>query len=534
MVYDSYKFKNRLNYSNKIDSVHCIVGENGSGKTRLINSIFEKDKETVYRFYRDVDDILNYSFVKYSASLELNVLRKLPNGSLDISNSKFLNIMNLAQLNREDSIKQVKVIIDYYRKRNEGTKWQDLIELSDKTVSLRLNQVGEGINSYDEFYLKGNLFHKDVERKIYEILKHIEQTQKRVIKVLMRKFFAIFREIILSELEVEQVSIIFNEIDSKTISPTENFYIYLRTFIKRNAKLKISQLRDFFEVLRDVINSIGKDFTFTKDNDIKLLKKILKSLNNDGPSVSISQEVFSVLEFKWNGLSSGELALINLLGRLNSVKSNLSSSKILVLLDEFDLGLHPEWQRNWVNRVLPIIGKIMKKRNGAVRVILSTHSPIILSDFLAEDVIYLPEEPNKKLKTFGQNIYSLFKNSFFLEAPKGAFSQQIIEDLLKIFGNSSNDVLIQERAAYEEFISKYSLQFDKETPGYEAREFFEELIDMIGEDIIRNHLKKQIKKVRWNNDQKDSLDYEKKIEKLKEQIKELKEKILKPEEENND
>ena len=66
------------------------------------------------------------------------------------------------------------------------------------------------------------------------------------------------------------------------------------------------------------------------------------------------------------------------------------------------------------------------------------------------------------------------------------------------------------------------------------REFFEELINMIGEDIIRNHLKKQIKKVRWNNDQNDRLDYEKKIEKLEEQIKELKEKILKPKEENND
>ena len=214
--------------------------------------------------------------------------------------------------------------------------------------------------------------------------------------------------------------------------------------------------------------------------------------------------------------------MLNLLGRLNSVKNELSSNKVLVLLDEVDLGLHPEWQRNWVKTILPIIGKIMKKRNGSVRVILSTHSPIILSDFFLEDVIYLPGNSNKIFKTFGQNIYSLFKDSFFLEAPKGAFSQQVIEDLLKLFGNHSNEVLIQESSAYKEFISKYSLQFDKETPGYEVRKFFEELIDMIGEDIIRNHLKKQIKKAKWVNESNDSLDYKKEIEELKKQIEELK------------
>jgi hypothetical protein len=525
-------FKYRLNYSNEIESVHCVVGENGSGKTRLINSLLEKDEYSIAKFYQDTKDILAYSFVKYSASVELNKLQVNSSGSIDISTSAYLNTMDLVNLNREDSIKQVKVVIDYYKKGNKNTKWQNLIELSDKRVFLRLNQIGEGIISYNKYYLKGNNLNDEWEKKLKEIIKYVHK-EKNIIKVLLRKFFAVFSDYIVFNLSREQIVSLINEINPKTIQPTERFYLDLNKFLNGNTKSKITQLRNFFNDLSTIISNVGRNFVFTKDDDRKTLEDIFKGLNTEESDNLISQETFSVLEFAWNGLSSGELALLNLLGRLNSVKSNLSS-KILVLLDEVDLGLHPEWQRNWVNRVLPIIGKIMKKRNGAVRVILSTHSPIILSDFLAEDVIYLPEEPNKKLKTFGQNIYSLFKNSFFLEAPKGAFSQQVIEDLLKIFGNSSNDVLIQERAAYEEFISKYSLQFDKETPGYEVREFFEELIDMIGEDIIRNHLKKQIKKVRWNNDQKDSLDYEKKIEKLEEQIKELKEKILKPEEENND
>lgn len=543
--------KNRLNYTNNIDSVHCVVGANGSGKTRLLNSLLEKDKDSITRFYKHDEVISDYSFIKYSASVELNDLNVIPSGSIDISTSAYLNTMDLVNLNREDSIKQVKVISDYFNEGEEDTKWQELIELSGKTVSLKLNKIGEAIDSYGNTYLKGTNFLKEIEDKITNIPKY--GYTNKVLKILMRKFFAILATDILplfkySEKEKAMVEIESNkkglirlveQIDLTTIQIKGEFYKDLEKFLKidksdHNIEAKITKLSDFFEDLGEVISNVGKDLSFTADNDRKILKKFFKSLSKDESDNWISQEVFSVLEFKWNGLSSGELALINLFGRLNDIK-NITGENVILLLDEVDLGLHPEWQRKWVKNILPIISNIMKKENGSVRVILATHSPIILSDFMSEDIEYLSKNDHtEELRTFGQNIYSLFKNSFFLEAPKGAFSQQVIEDLLKIFGNSSNDVLIQERAAYEEFISKYSLQFDKETPGYEVREFFEELIDMIGEDIIRNHLKKQIKKVRWNNVQKDSLDYEKKIEKLEEQIKELKEKILKPEEENND
>ena len=256
---------------------------------------------------------------------------------------------------------------------------------------------------------------------------------------------------------------------------------------------------------------------------------ILKSLKNEGSDNSISREVFSVLEFEWSGLSSGELALINLFGRLNSIKNEVRKNMVL-LLDEVDLGLHPEWQRKWVKNILPIIGKIMKSQNGSVRVVVTTHSPIILSDFIKKDIIYLPiDDSTEKSRTFGQNIYTLFKDSFFLEAPKGAFSEQVIEDLLNIFRSSSNEKTIQESGAYKEFIKKYGLSG---VPDDTIREFFDELVDMIGEDIIRNHLKKQIKKARWINESNDSLDYEKEIDELKKQIEELKKKKNKNDKDN--
>ena len=538
MLNNSSNPKNRLHYINNIDTLHCVVGANGSGKTRLLNFLLKKDKDSIAKFYKYDEVISDFSFIKYSASIELNNLSDIPSGSMDISTSAFLNTMDLVNLNREDSIKQVKVISDYFNEGEEGTRWQELIELSGKTVSLKLNKIGEAIDSYGNTYLKGTNFLKEIEDKITDIPKN--SYKNKVLKILMRKFFAILATDILplfkySEKAKAMVEIESNKkglielleyIDLRTIKIKDEFYKVLEKYLKiensDNIDDKISQLSDFFEDLGVVISNVEKALNFTVDNDRKILKIILKSLSKDESDNWISQEVFSVLEFKWNGLSSGELALINLFGRLNDIK-NITGENVILLLDEVDLGLHPEWQRRWMRNVLPIIGNIMKKKNGEVRIILSTHSPIILSDFLAEDVIYLPEEPNKILKTFGQNIYTLFKNSFFLEAPKGAFSEQVIEDLLEIFGASSNKRIIQETNTYKEFIERYGLQFNDKTPIKEVQQFFEKLVDTIGEDIIRNHLKKQMEKASWYYKLNYEEQIQEKIDELKKRIKELEE-----------
>ena len=536
----------RLNYTDEIDSVYCIVGKNGSGKTTLVNSLLSRNKQIINDLFEDIDDIFNYSFVKFSSAIELVQLGLLPENSFDISTSAFLDTMNLINLHREDSIKQVEVINSYYNKNEENTKWEDLIELSGKTVSLRLNQIGDGIISYGKTYLKGTGFLKEFEDKITEIPTH--GYKNKVLKVLMRKFFAIFATEIVPLFEYfkkdnqnrtnennrQALISLLENIDFRTIQPRRKFYEDLEKFLKnhnidQDMEGKITQLTNFFEDISKIVSNIGRELDFTVETDRETLNVILKSLKNEGSDNSISREVFSVLEFEWSGLSSGELALINLFGRLNSIKNEVRKNMVL-LLDEVDLGLHPEWQRKWVKNILPIIGKIMKSQNGSVRVVVTTHSPIILSDFMKKDIIYLPiDDSTEKSRTFGQNIYTLFKDSFFLEAPKGAFSEQVIEDLLNIFRSSSNEKTIQESGAYKGFIKKYGLSG---VPDDTIREFFDELVDMIGEDIIRNHLKKQIKKARWINESNDSLDYEKEIDELKKQIEELKKKKNKNDKDN--
>ena len=57
-----------FNYYDKIDSLHCIVGENGAGKTRLLNSIIEKNSRNLLDIsYESGTDKDRYSVVKFSA-----------------------------------------------------------------------------------------------------------------------------------------------------------------------------------------------------------------------------------------------------------------------------------------------------------------------------------------------------------------------------------------------------------------------------------------------------------------------------------
>lgn len=543
--------KIRLNYSNKIDSVYCIVGENGSGKTRLLNSILNKDENII-----DLSDENGvnrkgyYSFVKFSASVELENSNKLPDNSFDISTSSFLKRMNLESLNREDSINQVKTFIEYYNDVEGSKKWQNLIEISNKELYIKITSGGEGIVKYKKSYFNGNPLRENFDECLEQIRNNIRKFEKHteskeIINVLITKFIAILTNDILSMLDNDEtnyqdneynskITSLFRNINRKKIKPYRNFYKILREILElkrdENIDHKLAAVKRFFNDLEEFIDKRKKSYRIIESDDRERITRIIEMMCSNDPDRWITKEVFSVLEFRWGGLSSGELALLNLLGRLNSVRNQLKDN-VIVLIDEVDLGLHPEWQRKWVKNVLPIIGDLMKRRGGSVHVMLTTHSPIILSDFMKEDVIYLSNEGNNNLNkidinfnTFGQNIYSLFKNSFFLEAFKGGFSHDVIEGLLRIFSNLSNEEIISQKKSFIEFCDTYNIQFPSGKSGV-IRIFFEELVNMIGEDIIRNHLKRQIKNARWGDEENVNVDHRKKIEELKEQIKELEEKI---------
>ena len=123
-------------------------------------------------------------------------------------------------------------------------------------------------------------------------------------------------------------------------------------------------------------------------------------------------------------LSSGEEKLLYLMAEiyyshiLRPKKFDNVDAPSLYVLDEAELGLHPEWQRAFVSYLLAFFNYFPSKN---IQIVLTTHSPILLSDILRQDIVLLKKEKGETIvekqhkETFATNIFELYRDSFFLE-----------------------------------------------------------------------------------------------------------------------
>ena len=205
----------------------------------------------------------------------------------------------------------------------------------------------------------------------------------------------------------------------------------------------------------------GISFTTHNESLTSSLSTLFGELNNF---------LVTGVEFGWSGLSSGESAMIKMFSRVYSGVSSLrvnQHSNFLLIVDEADLYLHPEWQRSFLKRMLLFINSF-KLPKETFQIILSSHSPIISSDFLANDIITLLKVDNRTVISkdsvgFGTSINNLYLNSFSLESSIGEYSRETLAEIFK----------------------------SAQTKGLNKLQY--ELIDEIGDDLIRDGLKEYLK-----------------------------------------
>lgn len=124
--------------------------------------------------------------------------------------------------------------------------------------------------------------------------------------------------------------------------------------------------------------------------------------------------------------------LFNLL----SVQDNerIAYKNVNIVLDELEICFHPELQRSLVNNLLTFLKGLKLNEVMAFNIILSTHSPYILSDMPESNILMLKDGKKevKKDKCFGANIYDLLCNHFFMDEFIGEFAGKKIDDLIDI------------------------------------------------------------------------------------------------------
>lgn len=211
--------------------------------------------------------------------------------------------------------------------------------------------------------------------------------------------------------------------------------------------------------------------------------------------------LYDFLEFSWN-LSSGEQARMDLFSRIYEYyedkfkyieKNELHN--LLILLDEADMLLHPEWQRNYVDNLKEFLENLFENVPIHIQVIISTHSPIMLSDIPKQNILFLGRRDGritevKGSQTFSSNIFDLYRNAFFIEESGiGTFAEKKLKNILHEIREKDNDE--------EGRIQKY--------------------ISCIGDDFIRGKIMLEYKKKFGVMDEKN-----KRIAELEKELAELK------------
>ena len=184
-------------------------------------------------------------------------------------------------------------------------------------------------------------------------------------------------------------------------------------------------------------------------------------------------------------VSSGERALLNFSSRIEMLdylfelegRSHYKPREnILLLLDEIDLYVHPNAQKKLIFSLIKQINSLFRGHN--VQVIISSHSPIVLSDIPSQNTTYLIKSNNgntivcegrKRQQTFASNIPSLYRSSFFIEGGIG------VGDYALNLINSIASKLQDSHELTEDELTSYS-----------------QIIALIGEPILRKKLEEML------------------------------------------
>lgn len=240
-------------------------------------------------------------------------------------------------------------------------------------------------------------------------------------------------------------------------------------------------LHDRLMVLRDLVSNLIEtadwmDFEFPltdeqyaeigskEDNIYKYLGAVEYSLEgkNKGLLNRVLEEMDSlhgnhrILSYEPLGeLSSGQKHLLTLFSRFFWAKrkiveketgdAGIQGRNIVIFIDEGEVALHPEWQRAFFDKVTGFLSELFQGRN--IQLLITTHSPFVLSDIPKDNVIFLERDEQGHCKisrmdrenTLGANIYSLLADSFFMQNTIGSFAEEKMRWALRILKSGHSD-----------------------------------------------------------------------------------------------
>ncbi|MEP1489739.1 MAG: restriction system-associated AAA family ATPase [Algibacter sp.] len=494
-------------------SVHpiCFIGLNGSGKSNILELISEifyyletyqrsskKDIEkfntpfgfeieyyipklTVYEngFYSgefagfatsdSIDDKLIVISKKVNELPEVKVDLDGKNIKLDNSNStELFAVLPRYVLGYSSGMNEllsnpfIKMDFDYLKELKKKTN--DAVR-----ATLEMNRL---------FYLNYNssklvticnfIFNKDATQPIKEALKLIELDSFSIHIKLWKKKEK--KDYLPSELNqaifsFKDIDILFDEKENKSYKYTDvieyHFNFKLTEAVIEGFKKKFLTSYDLFRVLYNfqilnlgligdkTVKKVRSSSAKSRDNLSDLIPKQEKDklvFNID--SIAFKKEKVKDLVY-FKQLSDGEHQLLQVLGSI----ALFDSKSILFLLDEPTTHFNPEWRSKFIYLINQCVGDGQREQE----IMLTTHSPFIVSDSKRENVIRTINGDKKTYEipedeTYGASIRFLLSKLFNQKNSIGEYSFQDLQRLSDKISAIENEEDIQ-------FIKDESIKF---------------------------------------------------------------------------
>lgn len=215
-----------------------------------------------------------------------------------------------------------------------------------------------------------------------------------------------------------------------------------------------SDIRDLFHLLGKMDDKYFTDTEFSipvMDIDVNgktVMRDVFERMEQYRPDqIGIFTEC--LLPYHWSYVSSGEYQYAKIWGVLEEygvrVKMMTQGQKyseaiqpnLILLLDEPENYMHPEMCRTFIRNLNVLLSK--RNPNTELQVLISTHSPFMLSDVMASQVIKMDYDENgkcviseSKKPYYAANIHSIMADGFFLEYTIGEQARIFLEDKFKL------------------------------------------------------------------------------------------------------
>lgn len=179
---------------------------------------------------------------------------------------------------------------------------------------------------------------------------------------------------------------------SSAINNFQDFFDWFKEEEDYENEIRLRENADYrnprLEIIRRAITNFFNNFYHSNFSNLRVVRSISERFmrNSGKPSLTITK---NNQDFKIEQLSDGEkmlLMLVTDLARRLAIANPNSSDALLngegiILIDEIDLHLHPQWQRS----VIPSLMQTFPN----CQFIVTTHSPQVLSEVKKENVFII-------------------------------------------------------------------------------------------------------------------------------------------------